>query len=754
MRTRNRNHPFALAVLPLALAAALPAYAGDAEDIAELAQKANSVSVGVQGASGDSNDRAIYGQFNGRRKHDYNLLLDIYFSKRDENSGIRYYLEGRDLGTEAREFKAGVERQGDFKAYVDYWQISRREPRTVNTFQNGFATMTPTVNLGSRVGAGENVELKQERKRTTVGGEKWLGQNFVLEASFINEQKEGARLFGRGFNCPSGAAPVGVCTALATGANQWATLLLAEPRDSVARQMELKGTFFGDRWSVTAGYYGSFYNNDSGNISPTISGNLNNPLGLPMGTPTGVALTAGLRNILQQPMALWPDNQAHQFSANGYWAITPGAKLTFKAAYTRQTQNEDFRSSGYTDAPAGSSSLDGKVNITLAQVGLNLKPMSKLTVNASARYEDREDKTPLNLYNIEGVNRFVNGTYSLKRAGLKADATYQFPFAIRGTVGVERDSQDRGNYLSPECVDLGDGRCIGDSIGGISALRAKTDETTWRAEVRRNLGDMLTGSIGLFHSSRDGSNWLKPVALPATGFNEVSDDVAYARTGIFPSMFMNRKRDKVRGVINFAPAEKVQLQFVAEDGRDKYSGPTEKGLSKTGMGTYAVDASYVINDAWRVSGYYSFAESTVNVAHSTGYVMKIKDRNATFGVNVKGKVTPKFSFGADLLVIRGRNIYDQSLDALASAANNTFLAASGGLPDVMFRDTRLKLNGTYALAKNQDLKLEVVHDRTKLDEWTWSYNGVPYVFSDNTTVFMQPSQKATYVSLLYTYRWR
>ncbi len=754
MSNRITKNRFALAVLPLALAAALPAQAAEDEDLAALVKKENSVSVGLVGASGDRADRALYGQYNGLRRNDVNLLLDLYFAQQDEKTGLRWYVQGANLGSESREARAGVEIQGNFKAYIDYWQNVRREPRTVNTYQAGFASMTPVVTRGPTVGGGENVDLKQERKRTTVGGEKWLGRNFVLEASFVNEQKDGARLFGRGFNCASGAAPTPVCTALASGASQWAILLLAEPRDSVARQIDLKGTFFGEKWSVTAGYYGSYYKNDNGNISPTIVGNLNNPLGQPMGTGTGVALTTGLRNILQQQMALWPDNESHQFSANGYYALTPTTKLMFKAAYTRQTQTDDFAANGYTDGPVGRSNLGGKVNITTAQVGVNSKPLPRLTVNASVRYEDREDKTPIDLYNLEGVNRFVNGTYSLKRSGVKLDGTYQLPFALRGTVGYEYDAQDRGNYISPECVDLGDGRCIGDSIGGISALRAKTDEATWRAELRRNLSETLTGSIGVFHSSREGSNWLKPVSLPATGFLEVSDAAAYARTGIFPSMFMNRKRDKVRGVVNWAPAEKVQLQFIAEDGRDKYSGPTEKGLSKTGLSLYGVDASFAVNDNVSLGSYYTFSESVVNVAHSTGYVMRIKERNGTFGINAKAKIGAKFKLGADLLVIRGRNIYDQGLDALASAANVAFLAQSGGLPDVVFRDTRIKVNGVYALAKNQDLKLEVVHDRQKLDEWTWSYNGVPYVFSDNTTVFMQPSQKATYVSLLYTYRWR
>jgi hypothetical protein len=47
-----------------------------------------------------------------------------------------------------------------------------------------------------------------------------------------------------------------------------------------------------------------------------------------------------------------------------------------------------------------------------------------------------------------------------------------------------------------------------------------------------------------------------------------------------------------------------------------------------------------------------------------------------------------------------------------------------------------------------------VHDRTKLDEWTWGYNGASFLYSDNTTVGLNPSQNVTFVSVMYQYRWK
>jgi len=295
---------------------------------------------------------------------------------------------------------------------------------------------------------------------------------------------------------------------------------------------------------------------------------------------------------------------------------------------------------------------------------------------------------------------------------------------------------------------------IGDSIAGITALRARTNEKTWRADLRRTMTETLSGSVTYFHSDRDGSSWLKPNALPATGATEVSDDQIYNRTGIFPAMFMNRKRDKVRGLVDWSPADRVSLQFAGEWGEDDYSAPTTKGLEKTGMYLLGVDAAYSINESWKATAYYTFNQQSLNVAHSTGYVAQLKDRNNTAGLSLMGKASEKLRLAFDVLYIYDRNIYNQSLDAAASATNVAFLASSGGLPDVVFRNFRVKLSSRYALNRNADVGVDLVHDRQQLNEWTWGYNGVSFLYSDNTTVSLQPNQNVTVIALTYNYRFR
>ena len=51
------------------------------------------------------------------------------------------------------------------------------------------------------------------------------------------------------------------------------------------------------------------------------------------------------------------------------------------------------------------------------------------------------------------------------------------------------------------------------------------------------------------------------------------------------------------------------------------------------------------------------------------------------------------------------------------------------------------------------MRLAVVYENSKFNEWAWTYNGVPFVYSDNTTIGAKENQNVTWVGATYTYRW-
>jgi MtrB/PioB family decaheme-associated outer membrane protein len=723
------------------LAAFAPAHAE------EYVPPSSWVGVGVGYASGDENDRARFGMFNGLREHSWYGLFDFEYITRDAAAGRWTTLAGRNLGLDTREVSFVTRQLGNWRVGAEYNEMDRFDPRTINTGLIGAGTTTPEVVRLAAPGTGQDIDLDQKRKGIRVYGSKWLNGALQFEASFKNEDKDGARVWGKGFACSAAWVSAGVCTSSTT---QWALLMLPEPVDSTIQQAETKLTYTNGNLLVTGGYYGSYYRNHNGNLTPTVPGTLNNPIGQPQ------TLDAGLRATLALPMALWPDNNAHQFYVQGNYRFTPTTAMTFKYSYTHATQDEDFGGMGLSGAPAGRSNLGGEINTTLAQLGISSRPMPKLNLLANVRYEEKDNKTPIAAYNIEEEDLFTNTAFSPKRLNAKAEAGYLFPYEIRGVVGLDYEKFDHGTFTPTS------------SVAGLSGIRQKTEEWGYRVELRRSVGETLTGSIAYIYSDRDGASpWLKPLPLPRTGVVPADDSSScvpppapafntciYNRTGIFPFMFEDRTRDKVRVTATWQPMEKLSLQFLYDDGKDDYSGPTEHGLRDSKLRAYSVDAAYTINDAWTVSAYASRNESTIHVGHSTGYDASLEETTDAFGIGVRGRVSERFRLGGDIAYSNDNLANEQAADPLASAANVAFLASSGGLPDITYRLFRISAFGEYAIDAHSSVRVDVVHDRTKFNDWTWFYNGVPFAYSDNTTLSFQEQQNVTFLGVRYIYRWR
>ena len=45
-------------------------------------------------------------------------------------------------------------------------------------------------------------------------------------------------------------------------------------------------------------------------------------------------------------------------------------------------------------------------------------------------------------------------------------------------------------------------------------------------------------------------------------------------------------------MVSWVPSDTVSVQFLAEDGKDKFTGPTTKGVSEAGMSIYSLDAAF------------------------------------------------------------------------------------------------------------------------------------------------------------------
>jgi hypothetical protein len=141
-------------------------------------------------------------------------------------------------------------------------------------------------------------------------------------------------------------------------------------------------------------------------------------------------------------------------------------------------------------------------------------------------------------------------------------------------------------------------------------------------------------------------------------------------------------------------------------------------------------------------------------ARPGGYILAFDDDTLNAGIGVNGKATEKLRLGGLLSFVSNTASYSQGLDVFATPGNAALLAATGGLPDVVFRRTELRLFGTYGLSERSTLRFDAGYQRLKYEDWGFAYGGTPFLYSDNTTVYLQPDQNVGYLGLSYIYAWK
>jgi MtrB/PioB family decaheme-associated outer membrane protein len=724
-----RPHPmFTFQRTALALAACAAMLPAQAQSPAET-----TISGGIGVFSGKGAERALFNQYSGVQK-DSNLAawLDIDYSLRQDETGNWVDFQGYDLLGDTRELNLVWKKAGEWKLTAEYGGLVRNDLNQVNTGLANLGSTTPVVTaLPGGAGTGANVDLQTKRTKLGVGYTKIISPRMQLAVDLKTEKKEGSRLFGIGFNCATALDPTCGGTTLTNVG--WASLMLPEPIDANHSQIEARLSYALEKLRFSVGYYGSFYRNANTSLNPSVTGDLYNPVGTLLLPPT-----AGLLTYLNQPVSLSPDNQAHQLDLSGNYDFTDKTRGTFKLAYSTASQDDGFSSPSRT----GLTSLGGQIDTKLAQFGLTSRPLPKLSLLANVRYQDKDDKTPIAYYNLQSVNpdtlAYTNRSLSNRKTSGKMQASWQFNPDYRGTAGVDFEAIDRGEFTATS------------AIAGTSALRQNTNETSLRAELRRRMSEDMSGAISLSSSERDGSGWLKDNA--GLGVTEVSVSDPALATAIFMPTLADRQRDKVKLQADWTPNKDLSLQFSAEAGTDKYKTPSVYGLQDTRMNQFNLDWAYALSSKWSLTGYLSQGLQTFNQSRNAGYVMSFENTSTSLGLGFTGKPMSQLQVGGNLSYVDDTSKYAQGLDGAADAYTVASLAASGGLPDINFRQTALKLFGVYALDKKSAIRVDLMHQKSTYNDWAWSYNGVPYQYSDGTTVTQNTDQSVSFIGITYIYQ--
>lgn len=728
---KNINTTFRLTAIATALLAAFGSAHAEDDEVRELSQPASSISVG---AGYLSNDRLQQGAFDGLRDDGAYWLIDADVVKRNEETGTWLILKGQNLGLESRAVDAEVYRQGDVGASISYRRTPRLNPLQINTRTLGLGTENQRIG-GTAL---HKVELGTYRDSVQVGFTKNLLQGLDLKFGFRNEEKNGERHWGLGSD----------------------PYFLAEPINSTTRQLDLTLEYTGERLQLAGGYSASWYINSDELVMGENRANAN------PGTSSRPRFT---------PLTLPLDNEAHQFFLNAGYSFTSSTRGTLKLSRSVATQDETLPTIGLSGPNAPfvgmPSSLDGEIVSTLVELGLTSRPTNDLSLSGNLRYYDVNDRTPLIGVvgsNTTGVATVHNTPHDYTTTSGKFEATYRLPQQFKLVAGVDLKNQDRS---SPKNVDESE-RYV--------PYNEQIDETTYRLQLRRSMSDTVNGAIAFMRSERDGSSRVSPHEPELlTGGVKIYDMIN-------PLHISDRTRDKVRVSVDWAPVEQFGVQLNVEGARDDYHAEDGRpyGLRSGRAMLVSLDARLAINDDWQVTGWMSHdknrarqfntrwsRELTSGAGSPQPPILEaykdaaLEDRGDSIGLGLRGLIGAALSVGADVQWTRSRSSFDEDValtgNTGAQVTTTMYPTSSGvtgqSLDDIESTLVRVSMFAKYALRKNADLRFDVIHERWKTDDWTWSFangNSFAYASPDGTTVAIKPKEVSNFIGARYIYKFQ
>jgi hypothetical protein len=332
-------------------------------------------------------------------------------------------------------------------------------------------------------------------------------------------------------------------------------------------------------------------------------------------------------------------------------------------------QNDNFLAD-VGNSPLGLpvSSLNGHVDWTAFNAKFTAKPTKGLNVVASYKYDDRDNRTPVNTYEFYDAGEPKASTASPFNAALGLPAGTlgnniniyaNRPYSKKvNQATIEGDyAVARGNWLKAgyqyEQIERS---CPGSWINCADA--PKTRENTLRAEWRFNAVEDLSARLGYARSQRtvdyDENGWLALVPMAnvvPTGGATTSVLGFFNQTGLggfgpvapfvplqsgdlgifFPNNsalpqalygsrndiheiigmrrfnMADRNRDKVRSSVNWQASESLSVQGSLDYNKDNYKN-SMFGLTDSQSWALNLDGTFAVNDALSASAYYSYED--------------------------------------------------------------------------------------------------------------------------------------------------
>jgi MtrB/PioB family decaheme-associated outer membrane protein len=673
----------------VAVAIVSAAQAAESDEVRQQTQPTNTVEVGAGYVSQDS---FKFGEYNGLFNKGVYGIFGFRVSgggSYDSDDATRWRVTGTDLGLDTRDVAAQFGQQGKFSINFGYDELRRARSDSYQTpyLGNGtntltlpsnwarpivpqvnpnnvnFRSLSPTTGLAPSVVNGvstppnaaqqaivnnilandvpdfHNVDIDTKRTRYDGGFSYNIDPNWRVKVSARHEKKDGLKLMS---TVSSQVSEFGA--------------VIPDLIDQTTDQYNASLTYTQPRGFFQVAYYGSVFKNDVPSMTWT---DVNDP-------------------SKSATMSSAPSNDFHQFLLSGGYNFTPTTRLVVKGSYARNTQDDALISVAQNNQlPLGlpTDSLHGLVVTTDVTAKLTAAPVKGLNLAAGYKYNDRDNRTPVNTYFFQdanearasaasafnaalglapntlgsNINIYANRPYSKKVNQFTLDGNYAIAPAQTISGGYEYEQIDRS--------------CPGSWINCADAPR--TRENTLKAEWHGNPRDDLDARVSYAYSQRrvdyDENAFLALVPManvvpaggatesvyqylqetgltgfgPVAGFpttpltgnaaifspnNNIVPQALYgSRNNINEEVGMrrfnmaDRNRNKARATVNWQANDKFALTGNVEFNDDDYD-HSVFGLKSMRSWAATIDGSYSLNDALSANLFYTYEDRTTKTA--------------------------------------------------------------------------------------------------------------------------------------------
>lgn len=756
MKARIDNlHLSAIAIAMASAAVSISARADD-DEAAALKTPENFVEVGAAHTSSASQK---FGEYNGLNRQGTTGIVNFGIrggdAYGDGNGRTRWSLFGRNLGLTNQEAGATYSDQGRWNVGIGYDELRHNVTTGYQTpylgtmggssflLPPGFGTVANTQTMSpAQQSAFQPMDVDTTRKNTSLTAGLKINAHWGLSFDFNHLDQSGAKLLAFGSMAANGAQ--GEKTSILPNPTNWST-------DTLNAALNWRS----EKAYLTAGYFGSFFRQDVDRVTFQTWGGANDT----------------------QHMGTAPSNQFHQLNLSGGYTFSRRTKLTGSLSYGRNTQNEPYLVDAplmRTPAPVGS--LDGVVVNTHADLKLTDRTTKDLMLSAALRYDERDNRTPSNIYNytsiaVSGAHDInaPNAPLSFRKAIIEFAGDYRLTKLQKLRVDFAHEDVSRWcNQYAVNAAYPAGTHCV---------VATGHREDRIGANYKLKASDALDLTFGYSLADRktdsDPNAILNFVSVNGGGVKGLN---AGDFVGFYPYFNASRTQHALKARANWQVNERFSLDFSGKVSADDYD--STYGVQKGNTWNANIDATYAYSENGSVTAFASrqhrqrdmtnlrngatatnASATAINIPPYSTWSNALQDDDTTIGLGFRhaGLLGGRLALTGDYAYSVGTSAYDTVLNwngatTTGATCASASLLSCGAVPDIRYSMMRLRLNADYRIDKKSQIALRYLHQR--LTGSDYYFNGLQYGYTP-TGVLPTNQQAGPYsvhvIALTYIY---